>query len=232
MNERIRLLMEFEDTNVKMLMRDGEVYVEAYSTGMALGYITTDMRADQLPNKRVIAKIISNIGGASLRCKDELYLSKDKVFDFIAVGKPKKGPQFKEWINDEVIPTLTGSKFVMGEDQVQAIKDIVQSCIEKMGLTANKTEDVIADLEEPSITMPYSCVKHNIRLFIEEFTDECQYDKCEGEALYEAYTIVCNDRGVEPGCNRAMFDVMMRGLGHVKEDKFWQYISLKVNKLP
>lgn len=237
-------IMKFEGSNVKIETVNGEVLFEIYSTGAALGYERPNKLGVFYPHKVRINKIISNAMVEPCVHGVHKYFTEDMLYDFMLEARSKKCRAFRKWVTSEVLPTLrkTGEYRLSNasNEQMLLIADKAKFYEEKATFFENRAKELekqvneLVDnrpISELSLTMPYSDVKKNIKLFIKEFTEEQKNIKCACDAFYGAYQIVCRNRRIEPGCNRAMFDQIMHDLGYIKDNKCWAHIMLSTNKI-
>ena len=249
-------IMKFENSNVEMITIDGEILFEVYSTGMALGYATVNNVGVTYPHKVRINKTISNAGIEPYVHGCTQYFTEDMLYNFMIMSGTKKCIEFRQWVASEVLPTLrkTGEYKLnnnANSEQLALIADKARFYEEKATFFENKARELeiffenrtreleqqvneLVDnmpISEMSLTIPYSAAKKNIKLFLKEFAEESIVAKCPCDTVYQSYQTVCHNRRIEPGCNRAMFDQIMHDLGHMKDGKCWQHITLHTEKI-
>lgn len=238
-------IMKFENSNVEMITIDGEILFEVYSTGMALGYETINNAGVTYPHKVRIDKIISSAMVEPCVHGVHKYFTEEMLYDFMILARSKKCLAFRKWVTSEVLPTLrkTGEYKLnnnANSEQLALIADKARFYEEKSIFFENRTRELekqvneLVDnmpISEMSLTIPYSAAKKNIKLFLKEFAEESIVAKCPCDTVYQSYQTVCHNRRIEPGCNRAMFDQIMHDLGHMKDGKCWQHITLHTEKI-
>lgn len=98
----------FEATPVEIIVNEnGEPLFELYSTGMALGYMTSpNSKGKVYPYKSRIDKTLEN--GMISTCSHGVnrYLTESQLYDFMIEAKTDKCKSFRKWVTNEVLPTI------------------------------------------------------------------------------------------------------------------------------
>lgn len=98
----------FEGTPVEIITdKNGEPLFELYSTGMALGYMTSpNSKGKVYPYKSRIDKTLEN--GMISTCSHGVnrYLTESQLYDFMIEAKTDKCKSFRKWVTNEVLPTI------------------------------------------------------------------------------------------------------------------------------
>ena len=104
----------FEGHKVNIIVENGEPLFEVYSTGMALGYVKTDVKnsVQGVPKKYVYpykSRIDKTLENAEIKpaVKDgQQYLTESQLYDFMLEARTEKCKSFRKWITNEVLPTI------------------------------------------------------------------------------------------------------------------------------
>jgi prophage antirepressor-like protein len=110
-SKNMRELTNFEGIQVKIVQdENGNPLFEAYSTGMALGYIKY-AKDRPYPKKDRVDKIITNAEITPVVRSGQLFLSESQLYDFMLEARTDKCRKFRKWITNEVLPSIrkTGS---------------------------------------------------------------------------------------------------------------------------
>ena len=98
----------FEGTPVEIIVdENGEPLFELYTTGMALGYMTSpNSKGKVYPYKSRIDKTLEN--GMISTCSHGVnrYLTESQLYDFMIEAKTDKCKSFRKWVTNEVLPTI------------------------------------------------------------------------------------------------------------------------------
>ena len=98
----------FEGTPVEIIVdSNGEPLFELYTTGMALGYMTSpNSKGKVYPYKSRIDKTLEN--GMISTCSHGVnrYLTESQLYDFMIEAKTDKCKSFRKWVTNEVLPTI------------------------------------------------------------------------------------------------------------------------------
>ena len=93
----------FEGTPVEIIVNEnGEPLFELYSTGMALGYVTSNGYA----YKDRINKVLKNGDIKAFSHGVKKYLTESMLYDFMFEAKTDKCKSFRKWVTNEVLPTI------------------------------------------------------------------------------------------------------------------------------
>ena len=93
----------FEGTPVEIIVSEnGEPLFELYSTGMALGYVTSNGYA----YKDRINKVLKNGDIKAFSHGVKKYLTESMLYDFMFEAKTDKCKSFRKWVTNEVLPTI------------------------------------------------------------------------------------------------------------------------------
>lgn len=97
----------FEGQQVEIIEVNGEILFELYSTGMALGYLTSNGYA----YKTRINKVIENAEISMISHGVKNYLTEPMLYDFMLEAKTEKCKPFRKWVTNDVLPAIrkTGS---------------------------------------------------------------------------------------------------------------------------
>ena len=96
-------LMIFEGNEVEIILNDkDEPLFEIYSTGMALGYKTSN----GYPYKSRIDNTIKNAEISTFSQGVKKYFTEEQLYDFMLEAHTDKCKKFKKWITHEVLPQI------------------------------------------------------------------------------------------------------------------------------
>ena len=96
-------LMIFEGNQVEIILNDkDEPLFEIYSTGMALGYKTSN----GYPYKSRIDNTIKNAEISTFSQGVKKYFTEEQLYDFMLEAHTDKCKKFKKWITHEVLPQI------------------------------------------------------------------------------------------------------------------------------
>ena len=104
-NELTVLTKEFEGNGVGIIIENGELLFELYSTGMALGQIVK-AKGKIYPNKARIEKNVKNAEISTVLRNAKLYLNEEMLYDLMLEMKTDKVKPFRKWITSEVLPSI------------------------------------------------------------------------------------------------------------------------------
>ena len=150
-NVPVALSKVFEDTPVEIIVdSNGEPLFELYSTGMALGYVTSNGYA----YKDRINKVLKNGDIKAFSHGVKKYLTESMLYDFMLEAKTDKCKSFRKWVTNEVLPTInrTGGyvnnteRFTenyfsnLSEDTREAIKNELENKNKDLRLKKTKIE--------------------------------------------------------------------------------------------
>lgn len=114
-------MMIFENNNVGIIINEkGEPLFELYSTGMALGYVTTS-KGRIYPHKIRINKTLINAEIEPVVQGVQLYLTEEMLYDFMLEAKTDKCKKFRKWVTSEVLPSIRrdGGYLLAKEDETE-----------------------------------------------------------------------------------------------------------------
>lgn len=114
-------LMKFEGIEVEIKEINGKHMFELYSTGMALGYVTTS-KGKTYPHKARIDNIIKNAEISTVVQGVQQYLTEEQLYDFMLEARTEKCKTFRKWVTDEVLPQIrkTGGYIPTNEEDDDA----------------------------------------------------------------------------------------------------------------
>lgn len=98
-------LLTFENTEVKIIVVNGEPLFELYSTGMALGQVKY-AKGRAYPRKDRIDENIKSADIMPVVHNGQLFLNESQLYDLMLEIKTDKVKPFRKWIVNEVLPTL------------------------------------------------------------------------------------------------------------------------------
>ncbi len=99
------MISVFDDCEIQIVVNNDAPLFEVYSTGMALGYITTT-RGKNYPHKVRIEKVISNADIDPVVQGEHKYLSESQLYDFMLEARTDKCKPFRKWLVEEVLPSI------------------------------------------------------------------------------------------------------------------------------
>lgn len=100
-------LQIFEGQEVEIIEVNGDILFELYSTGMALGYLTSNGYA----YKTRIDTVVENAELSTISHGVKKYLTEPMLYDFMLEAKTQKCKPFRKWVTNDVLPSIrkTGS---------------------------------------------------------------------------------------------------------------------------
>lgn len=104
----LKKFMQFEDSNVEMIILNNVVHFELISVAMALGY-TKKAKGRLYPREERIAQILKRAEISTVVHNGQRYLSKDMLYDFMFEAHTEKCKEFKTWLKQEVLPQIEGT---------------------------------------------------------------------------------------------------------------------------
>lgn len=129
MNE---LINTFEGNEVEIILNEkSEPLFEIYSTGMALGYKTSN----GYPYKSRIDKTIKNAEISTISQAGQQYFTEEQLYDFMLECKTEKCKPFKKWVTHEVLPQIRKTGGYIGNTEKMSDEEILAKAL----LVAQKT---------------------------------------------------------------------------------------------
>ena len=101
----MKSLLTFESTEVKIIVVNGELLFELYSTGMALGQIKY-AKGKAYPRKDRIDENVKSADIMPVVHNGQLFLNESQLYDLMLEVKTDKVKPFRKWIVNEVLPSL------------------------------------------------------------------------------------------------------------------------------
>ena len=96
----------FEGNDVQIIVDENdELLFELYSTGAALGYVTT-AKGKNYPHKTRIEKTVENAEISTVVHGVQQYLTESQLYDFMLEARTDKCKPFRKWVVEEVLPTI------------------------------------------------------------------------------------------------------------------------------
>ena len=202
-------LMIFEGNQVEIILNDkDEPLFEIYSTGMALGYKTSN----GYPYKSRIDNTIKNAEISTFSQGVKKYFTEEQLYDFMLEAHTDKCKKFKKWITHEVLPqirktgeyknTSTKDKYISEIDIAKAELSLVEATAKLLNLN-NSSKLLLA-------TNVYE--NHNIPTNLLP-----QYTKSEG-TLLPATTLLKNNN-INISTQKFNKILLKQGILEVKERK-------------
>ena len=104
----------FEGKEFEMLKDEENILFELYSTGAALGYITSN----GYPYKSRIDKIVQNAEISTISHGVKKYITEEMLYDFMLEAGNEKCKRFRKWVTNVVLPQIrkTGGYIPHDED--------------------------------------------------------------------------------------------------------------------
>ena len=128
-------LMIFEGNQVEIILNEKEEPLfEIYSTGMALGYITS-AKGKIYPHKMRINKTIENAEISTVVRGVQQYMTEEQLYDFMLEAHTDKCKKFKKWITHEVLPQIRKTGGYIGNTEKMSDEEILAKAL----LVAQKT---------------------------------------------------------------------------------------------
>lgn len=100
-------LRVFESTKVEIIELNGKLMFEVFTTGMALGYVTSS----GFPYKSRIQTTMKNAEIKPTSHGVKSYFTEEQLYDFMLEARTEKVKPFRKWLTTEVLPSIhrTGS---------------------------------------------------------------------------------------------------------------------------
>lgn len=112
--------MVFENTEVKIIVENGEPLFEVYSTGMALGQVKT-AKGMNYPRKDRIEENLKTAGiSAVVRC-GQRYITESQLYDLMLEMKTDKVKPFRKWVVSDVLPPIRKHGAYMTPDKIEEV---------------------------------------------------------------------------------------------------------------
>lgn len=99
-------ILKFEEQDVKIIVENGELLFEIYSTGMALGQVKKNSVGKEYPFKERIDKNLENAEIEPCVRNVHKYITESQLYDLMLEMKTDKVKPFRKWVTNEVLPTI------------------------------------------------------------------------------------------------------------------------------
>ena len=117
------LIKVFEGNDVQIIVDENdELLFELYSTGAALGYITT-AKGKNYPHKTRIEKTVENAEISTVVHGVQQYLTESQLYDFMLEARTDKCKPFRKWVTNEVLPTIRKTGCYIAESATEEAID-------------------------------------------------------------------------------------------------------------
>ena len=141
------MISVFDDCEIQIVIENDAPLFEMYSTGMALGYITTT-RGKNYPHKVRIEKVISNADINPVVQGEHKYLSESQLYDFMLEARTDKCKPFRKWLVEEVLPSIRQNGCYISETATKEDIDFESLYgIRRIYDTFFNSTDVVAEYE-------------------------------------------------------------------------------------
>ena len=141
------MISVFENCEIQIVVENDAPLFEVYSTGMALGYITTT-RGKSYPHKVRIEKVISNADIVPVVQNEQRYLTETQLYDFMLEARTDKCKPFRKWIVEEVLPSIRQNGCYISETATKEDIDFESLYgIRRIYDTFFNSTDVVAEYE-------------------------------------------------------------------------------------
>ena len=141
------MISVFENCEIQIVVDNDAPLFEVYSTGMALGYITTT-RGKSYPHKVRIEKVISNADIAPVVQGEQRFLTESQLYDFMLEARTDKCKPFRKWIVEEVLPSIRQNGCYISETATKEDIDFESLYgIRRIYDTFFNSTDVVAEYE-------------------------------------------------------------------------------------
>ena len=141
------MISVFENCEIQIVVENDAPLFEVYSTGMALGYITTT-RGKSYPHKVRIEKVISNADIAPVVQGEQRFLTETQLYDFMLEARTDKCKPFRKWIVEEVLPSIRQNGCYISETATKEDIDFESLYgIRRIYDTFFNSTDVVAEYE-------------------------------------------------------------------------------------
>ena len=141
------MISVFENCEIQIVVENDAPLFEVYSTGMALGYITTT-RGKSYPHKVRIEKVISNADIVPVVQGEQRFLTETQLYDFMLEARTDKCKPFRKWIVEEVLPSIRQNGCYISETATKEDIDFESLYgIRRIYDTFFNSTDVVAEYE-------------------------------------------------------------------------------------
>ena len=141
------MISVFENCEIQIVVENDAPLFEVYSTGMALGYITTT-RGKSYPHKVRIEKVISNADIAPVVQGEQRFLTESQLYDFMLEARTDKCKPFRKWLVEEVLPSIRQNGCYISETATKEDIDFESLYgIRRIYDTFFNSTDVVAEYE-------------------------------------------------------------------------------------
>ena len=141
------MISVFENCEIQIVVENDAPLFEVYSTGMALGYITTT-RGKSYPHKVRIEKVISNADIVPVVQNEQRYLTETQLYDFMLEARTDKCKPFRKWLVEEVLPSIRQNGCYISETATKEDIDFESLYgIRRIYDTFFNSTDVVAEYE-------------------------------------------------------------------------------------
>ena len=141
------MISVFENCEIQIVVENDAPLFEVYSTGMALGYITTT-RGKSYPHKVRIEKVMSNADIVPVVQNEQRYLTETQLYDFMLEARTDKCKPFRKWIVEEVLPSIRQNGCYISETATKEDIDFESLYgIRRIYDTFFNSTDVVAEYE-------------------------------------------------------------------------------------
>ena len=141
------MISVFENCEIQIVVENDAPLFEVYSTGMALGYITTT-RGKSYPHKVRIEKVISNADIKPVVQNEQRFLTESQLYDFMLEARTDKCKPFRKWLVEEVLPSIRQNGCYISETATKEDIDFESLYgIRRIYDTFFNSTDVVAEYE-------------------------------------------------------------------------------------
>ena len=114
MKNQMQIFEQFQGLRVDIIVEDGELLFEVYSTGMALGHVDIKfLQAGEkhYPRKDRIDRDLISAGIKPCVRDRHKYITESQLYDLMLEMRTDKVKPFRRWVTHEVLPSIrkTGS---------------------------------------------------------------------------------------------------------------------------
>lgn len=110
-------VVQFENSNVEVVIENNEPLFELYSVGAALGYSVVS-KGKEYHRKERINKTIANADIKPVFHDGKLYLTEEMLYDFMLEAKTEKCKPFRKWLVGEVLPSIRKTGGYVNNDEM------------------------------------------------------------------------------------------------------------------
>ena len=141
------MISVFENCEIQIVVENDAPLFEVYSTGMALGYITST-KGKSYPHKVRIEKVISNADIVPVVQGEQRFLTETQLYDFMLEARTDKCKPFRRWIVEEVLPSIRQNGCYISETATKEDIDFESLYgIRRIYDTFFNSTDVVAEYE-------------------------------------------------------------------------------------